>query len=80
MIDIIILTKDHIEDTKKCIESIETKHPYELIVVDSGSKDGTQDYCDLKGALVVPTEGPFCFGKPCILIISHKRIFPNDSI
>jgi len=25
-------------------------------------------------------EGPFCFGKPCILIISHKRIFPNDSI
>ena len=63
MIDIIILTKDHIEDTIKCIESIQTKHPYELIVVDSGSTDGTQEHCDLHGALVVPTSGDFVFGK-----------------
>jgi len=63
MIDIIILTKDHLALTKKCIESIRTKYPYELIVVDSGSTDGTQEYLDLKGALVIPTKGEFCFSR-----------------
>jgi len=63
MIDIIILTKDHIEDTKKCIESINTKYPYQLIVVDSGSTDGTQEYCERKGAMVIPTKGKFVFAR-----------------
>lgn len=63
MIDIIILTKDHIEDTKKCIESIKTKYPYKLIVVDSGSTDGTQEYAKSKGAMVIPTAGKFVFAR-----------------
>ena len=63
MIDIIVLTYNHIEDTKKCIKSIKTKYPYQLIVVDSGSTDGTQAWCEMKGALVIPTGGEFNFSR-----------------
>jgi|GEM_PF-1682533 len=43
---IIILTHNQLEDTKACLESIRkfTSEPYEIIVVDNGSKDGTVDY------------------------------------
>ena len=43
---IIILTHNQIEDTKKCLRSIEahTPEPHELIIIDNGSTDGTKDY------------------------------------
>jgi GT2 family glycosyltransferase len=44
MIDIIVLTYNHLDMTKRMIESIKTSHPYQLIVVDSGSTDGTVEY------------------------------------
>ena len=45
---IVILTHNQLEYTKKCIESIftHTKEPFELIVVDNGSTDGTVEYLE----------------------------------
>ena len=45
---IIILTHNQLEYTRKCIESIlkYTKGPFELIVVDNGSTDGTVEYLE----------------------------------
>jgi len=45
---IIILTRNNLDYTKKCIESIKkyTPEPYELIVVDNGSTDGTIEYLE----------------------------------
>lgn len=45
---IIILTFNQLEYTKKCIESIfkNTREPFELIVVDNGSTDGTVEYLE----------------------------------
>jgi GT2 family glycosyltransferase/2-polyprenyl-3-methyl-5-hydroxy-6-metoxy-1,4-benzoquinol methylase len=43
---IVIVTHNQIEYTRQCLESIRrlTDEPYELIVVDNGSTDGTVDY------------------------------------
>lgn len=43
---IIILTHNQLEHTQLCLQSIEqyTPQPYELILVDNGSTDGTLDY------------------------------------
>jgi len=48
---IVILTHNQLEYTKKCIESIftHTKEPFELIVVDNGSADGTVEYLEREG-------------------------------
>ena len=47
MVSIIILTHNQLEYTKQCIESIERytpPEPYQLILVDNGSTDGTMEY------------------------------------
>jgi GT2 family glycosyltransferase len=46
MLSVVTLTWDQIHFTKKFVESIRkhTKVPYELIIVDNGSSDGTQEY------------------------------------
>jgi GT2 family glycosyltransferase/thioredoxin-like negative regulator of GroEL len=48
VVSIIILTHNQLEYTKKCINSIfkHTKEPFELIVVDNGSTDGTVEYLE----------------------------------
>jgi glycosyltransferase involved in cell wall biosynthesis/polysaccharide pyruvyl transferase WcaK-like protein/MoaA/NifB/PqqE/SkfB family radical SAM enzyme len=45
---IIMLTCNQLQYTKKCIESIlqNTQKPYELIIVDNGSTDGTVEYLE----------------------------------
>ena len=45
-ISIVILTHNQLAHTKACLESIaqHTPEPHELILVDNGSTDGTQDY------------------------------------
>ncbi|MDP3027962.1 MAG: glycosyltransferase [Deltaproteobacteria bacterium] len=47
-VSIIILTHNQLEYTKKCVDSIfkHTKEPFELIVVDNGSTDGTVEYLE----------------------------------
>ena len=46
MTSIVILVYNQIDYTKKCLESIfrHTKKPFELIIVDNGSTDGTDAY------------------------------------
>ena len=46
---IILLTFNQLELTKKCIESIGayTEVPYELIIVDNNSTDGTKKYLEI---------------------------------
>ena len=43
---IVILARNQLEYTKKCLESIRrcTDAPYELVIVDNGSTDGTAEY------------------------------------
>ena len=45
---IIILTRNNLEYTKMCLESIRryTPEPHEIIVVDNGSTDGTIEYLE----------------------------------
>ena len=47
-VSIIILTHNQLEYTKLCIESVEkyTPEPYQLILVDNGSADGTVEYLE----------------------------------
>ncbi|MDB5106392.1 MAG: hypothetical protein JWP91_4081 [Fibrobacteres bacterium] len=56
MVSIVILGFNQVEYTKKCIESIRkyTRQKYELILVDNGSKDGTEAYFrSIPGAKVI---------------------------
>ncbi len=56
---IVILTYNGLEYTKQCIQSIRenTRAPYELIVVDNGSTDGTREYLkSLDDVTVILTE------------------------
>ncbi len=55
-VSIVILGFNQVEYTKKCIESIRkhTKQAYELILVDNGSKDGTEAFFrSVPGAKVI---------------------------
>jgi GT2 family glycosyltransferase/Flp pilus assembly protein TadD len=56
LVSIIILGFNQVEYTRKCIESIRmhTRQRYELILIDNGSKDGTEAYFrSIPGAKVV---------------------------
>ncbi|MFB5269092.1 glycosyltransferase family 2 protein [Paenibacillus enshidis] len=46
LISIVILTRNQLALTQACLESIRchTREPYELVLVDNGSTDGTLDY------------------------------------
>lgn len=56
LVSIVILGFNQVEYTKKCIESIRrhTRQKYELILVDNGSKDGTEEFFrSIQGAKVI---------------------------
>ncbi len=46
IVSVIVLTYNQLEDTKVCLQSIEkyTETPYELLLVDNASTDGTVEY------------------------------------
>ena len=59
LVSIVILGFNQVEYTKKCIESIRayTRQRYELILVDNGSKDGTEAFFrSIPGAKVIRNE------------------------
>ena len=47
MISVVVCTRNRVDKLRRCItafERIKTQHPWELIVVDNGSTDGTGDF------------------------------------
>ena len=87
---IIILTYNHLEYTKRCIESIRKytkKDTYEIIVVDNYSTDGTRKWLkeqkDIKVIYNLQNEG---FPKGCNIGIMEKEkendvlLLNNDTI
>jgi len=63
---IIILCWNELEYTKQCIESVlaNTSAPFELVLVDNGSTDGTPDYmATIDGAKVIRNEENLGFPK-----------------
>ena len=57
---IIILTYNHLEKTKKCIESIKTytkNEVYEIIVVDNNSNDDTINWLKTQSDIIMKIEG-----------------------
>ncbi len=54
-VSIVIPLYNQLHYTRQCIESIRrcTRRPYELILVDNGSTDGTRPYLDSVGATVI---------------------------
>lgn len=78
---IVILTRNGIDLTRACIESIErcTPEPYELVMVDNGSSDGTLEWLrTLRGEVVViENDANLGFGAGCnqgIAASSGERI------
>lgn len=78
MIAIIFSTCNCLEYTKKAVASIRTKHPFKVIVVDDGSTDGTVEWAEAQGFMVIrcrpPTVSdawnPGCVGKNYNLAMS----------
>ncbi len=51
-IGIIIVTVNCLEYTKQTINSIKTKHDYEIILIDNGSTDGTKQWLDSRKDII----------------------------
>jgi GT2 family glycosyltransferase len=91
MIDIIIPTHNNFKFTKRCIDSISSRHAYTLIVVDDNSTDGTLEYVKEKADLVINAPAPFNFARnvnygiqagngPYTLICNNDIEFGEDAI
>lgn len=65
MISIVVAVHNQIEHSKLFLWSVEkyTRHPYELIVVDNNSTDGSGDLFRRHGAKVIRNERNLCY--PC---------------
>lgn len=77
---IVILTRNQLEYTRRCVEGIAaaTPEPHELVFVDNASTDGTVDYLrSLPGATVIENDRNLGFGGACnqgILASAGDRI------
>jgi len=58
MIAIIISAWNGLEYTKRCVASIRTKHPYKVIFVDDGSTDGSAEWAEGQGFIVIRARPP----------------------
>ncbi len=72
---IVILTMNEVELTQACIASIEqhTPEPYELIMVDNGSTDGTHQFLDSLDATCIFNDSNLGFGGGCNQGIAASR-------
>lgn len=91
MTSIVILTCNQLSLTIQCLESLwrNTSSPYELIIVDNGSTDGTVDYLRSLGDKIILIENPknLGFSKGCnqglgvssgdqILFLNNDTVLP----
>jgi GT2 family glycosyltransferase len=85
---IVILTHNELDYTRRCLESIaaHTAEPYELVLVDNGSTDGTVAYLrEQPGATVIENGANLGFGAGCNQGIAAARgdrilLLNNDTI
>jgi glycosyltransferase involved in cell wall biosynthesis len=65
MFSIITAIHNQLRYTQVFLESLKkyTYHPYELIIVDNNSTDGSAEYCEGIGAKVIRNQKNFCY--PC---------------
>jgi glycosyltransferase involved in cell wall biosynthesis len=63
ILSIITAVRDQLACNKLYLESIEstTYHPYELIIIDNGSTDGSPDFFEKRGALVLRNRENSCY-------------------
>jgi 2-polyprenyl-3-methyl-5-hydroxy-6-metoxy-1,4-benzoquinol methylase len=88
LVSIIVLTWNELEYTRQCVDSVlrHTPQPYELIFVDNGSTDGTQDYVrSIADAKVIlnPTNLGFAAGNNQGLTVAAGEfvvLLNNDTI
>lgn len=87
---IVILTRNELEYTQKCVESIlkHTPEPIELIFVDNGSHDDTLEYLhslQLDNAVIIDNHDNLGFGAGCNVGMSVARgdfvlLLNNDTV
>ena len=85
---IVILAYNNLVHTRACIESImqHTREPYEIVLVDNGSGDGTADYLNsLKNVRVIRNETNLGFVRGCNQGIkasegSYILLLNNDTV
>lgn len=85
---IVILTHNELEYTRRCLASIAscTAEPYELVLVDNGSTDGTVDYLRSQaGAVVIENGENLGFAAGCNQGIAAARgerilLLNNDTV
>ena len=68
IVSIIIVTYNSLPDIGQCLSSIQaqTNLPYEVIIIDNNSTDGTKDYLKgIKGFQVIINDENFGFSKAC---------------
>jgi len=58
MIGIIISVWNCLQYTKRCVASIRTAYPYQIIIVDDGSTDGTVEWAKENGFVVIEARPP----------------------
>ncbi len=77
MISIITSVHNQLKYTKVFLESLNryTYHPYELIIVDNNSVDGSVEYCERMGAKVIRNWKNLCY--PCSQNIGMREASYN---
>lgn len=79
LISLCIIVKDEAHQIEKCLQSVLFVID-EIIVVDTGSTDGTQEICRQYGAKVIemPWENSFAKARNCGLKHTHGGLFASQ--
>jgi len=90
-LDIVILTRDRLADTKRTLDTGTTIWKTHIIAVDDGSTDGTLDFFNQIGASIIKAQRPFIFARNVnqglrlstskyVLVINNDIIFWESAI